>query len=929
MNTSTPPRLQSEGSGEGLEAWSLPLITTKLSPPRLAGRLVERQQLLQTLSSEARKALILVEASAGFGKTTLLAQWRKELLSQGRAVAWLSLDGEDNTPHQFMTYLVSALGAALPGVGEGARALLQSGPLVPPKVVISILINELASLQQEVYLILDDYHVITNADINQVVDYFLTHTPENFHLVIASRSEPELALAGLRARGQLFELSDRDLRFKMDECRQYFDSAVTEKLSSSDIQRLHDATEGWVTGLQIAAISPGIKHQAAGLKETISGGMKAISAYMGDVVLTSLSKEVLQFLLRTSLLERFNVSLCDAVTGTENSQAIVDFLISHRLFIQPLDEEGTWFRFHHLFADYLKHRLLQEYAQETVELHRRAYNWFAGQQLWAEAVRHALASGDSEKAVAWVEQCAMSMVEASNMAQLMEWVGHLPEEPLKKRLPLMVAEAWSLALLFKFEETKRVLEQIEAELDLAPEEERLNIAFSVKVIRALIFGLSDDTLAARSLGTELLEQWPRDADLPFAVGVLCNVLTFAHLHAGEYEKAKDVQLRALDDDSGRTNLFVTVYRKDLIGLIALKQGRLSEALKWFEDSLLLAEKKEGRRSVVATMSACFLAKVFYEQNRIDEAEVLLADRWDIVDEGCFVDAAMRGYLTASRIQLHQGDAERARELLQQAERVATRRGWTRMLAACSAERIRIALSEGDVRAAEEQLQRLQSLVPEDRSPVASASSSITYLAAMAQARVAIAKAMNGDNHSARDTVDVLRSMIEELSALGSQYASNEVRIVLCLALESIGEREQALDCLAWSLKSGKTMGFLRSFLDEGQPLFELLQAYSANHDSNEYLESLRYSFTTELESAEVDTAVESGKANEESTDISHRELEILTLIEKGLANKEIARILGISLGTVKWHVKNIFRKLDVSSRTQAVSEAKAMGLMQS
>lgn len=927
MKTDSQPQQPLGSSGESLEAWNLPLITTKLSPPRLAGRLVQRQRLINNLSQAAASALILVEASAGFGKTTLLAQWRKELLSQGRAVAWLSLDREDDSPHQFMTYLVSALGAALPGVGEGARALLQSGPLVPPKVVVSILINELAALQQEVHLILDDYHTITSNEIHQLLVYLLTHAPENFHLVIASRSEPELPLSGLRAGGQLFELNDSDLRFEMEECRQYFDGALSEKLSSSDIQRLHDATEGWVTGLQIAAISPGIKQQTVDFKETISGGMRAISAYMGDVVLASLSEEVLHFLLRASLLERFNASLCEAVTGIENSQAILDFLIAHRLFIQPLDEEGVWFRFHHLFADYLKHRLKQEYGDEVVALHRCAYHWFAEQQLWAEAVRHALAAGDSEKAIAWVEQCAMSMVEASNMAQLMEWVGHLPEEPLKKHLPLMVAEAWSLALLFKFEETKRLLAQIEEEIELAPESERKGIAFSVKVIRALIFGLSDDTLAARSLGTELLEQWPRDVELPFAVGVLCNVLTFAHLHAGEYEQAKDVQLRALDDDSGRTNLFVTVYRKDLIGLIALKQGKLADATRWFGEALALAESKEGRRSVVATMSACFLAKICYEQNRIDEAEALLADRWDIIDEGCFIDAAMRAYLTTSRIQLLQGDVEKARSLLQQAERVATRRGWTRMLAACSAERIRIALSEGDLRTAEEQLQRLQGMVPEDCYPIASASSSITYLAAVARARVAIAQSLGGDSQSARKKVDLLRSLIEELSALGSHYAANEVRIVLCLAQERIGDRESALVSLGECLQSGRSMGFARSFLDEGQCMSELLQAYGTRHNKDDYLKGLCDSFAAELESE--DTSVTSQSVAEEGADISQRELEILTLIEKGLANKEIARVLGISLGTVKWHVKNIYRKLDVSSRTQAVSEAKAMGLMPS
>ncbi len=914
-----------EGS---LGAWNLPLITTKLGPFRLGVRLVERPLLLKRLSLEGKVVLTLIEASAGFGKTTLLAQWRKALLSEGRAVAWLSLDSEDNSPHGFMTYLVSSLGAAMPGVGEGARALLQSGPLVPPKVVASILINELAALDRQVYLILDDFHVITDPVIKQVMDYFLSHTPENFHLILAGRSEPGLAVAGLRAAGQLFELSDRDLRFGIEECRQFFDKTSSDKLSSSDIQRLHDATEGWVAGLQIAAISPGIKQQSAGFKEAISGGMTAISAYMGDVVLASLSDEVLRFLLRTSLVERFNASLCEAVSTIENCQEIIDFLITHKLFIQPLDEAGQWFRFHHLFADYLKHRLLQEHAEEVAELHRRAYRWFAKQELWAEAVRHALAAGDSEKAVAWVEHCAMSMVESSNMAQLMEWVGRLPEKPITRRLPLLVAQAWSMALLFKFDDAECILQQIEADIEQAPERERLSINFSVQVIRALIFGLSDDTLAARELGAELLGRWPRGVDLPFAIGVLCNVLTFAHLHAGEYEKAKDVQLRALDDDSGHTNLFVTVYRKDLLGLIALKQGRLDEALRWFQDALQLAESKEGRRSVAATLSACFLTTVCYEQNRLLEADLLLADRWDIVDEGCFVDAAMRAYLIASRIKERQGDLGRAKALLQKAERLATRRGWQRMLAASSAERIRLLLKEGDIRAAEEQLERLQNLVPEERLTMTSARSSIASFAVIAQARIAIWRARMGDLHSAKETVSLLKSLVAELSELGSRYACNEVRILCCTALDSIGERQQAYDCLSECLKHGAVIGFRRSFLDEGEAMALLLLDYRDSGIANDYLDELISAFTVELEMP-TGVATEVSCADGESAGISQRELEILTLIEKGLSNKEISRVAGISLGTVKWHIKNIYRKLEVSSRTQAVSEAKTQGLMKS
>ena len=908
---------------ESLGAWNLPLITTKLSPPRLAQRSVVRSGLLNALNQHEKAALVLVDAAAGFGKTTLLAQWRKELLGRGRQVAWLSLDGEDRTPHQFLTYLVTALGNAVSGVGDGASALLQSGPMVPSKVVLSILINELASLDQQCYLMLDDYHLLDSAEIDQLVSYLLHYAPENFHLVVASRVKPTLPLAELQAQGLLYELEDKDLRFEVGESQQFFDNSLSDKLTSSDVQRLHDATEGWVTGLQIASVSPGIKLHVDGFRDTLHAGGAAIHAYMDDVVLASLSEEVQQFLLSTSLLERFNASLCKALTENQNCPGILDFLQTNRLFIQPLDELGEWFRYHHLFTEHLRLRLTQEAPDKVEALHRKAYQWFSEQQLWTEAVRHALAAGDHQQAADWVEQCAMSLVESSNMALLMEWVESLYDTSLTKRLPLLISEAWALALLFEFDKALKLVEQIEAEVEQEPEQEREAVTFIAKVIRVLVLGLSDDPVAAGQLGGELLERWPAGAELPWAVGVLLNVLTYSHLHAGEYEKAKDVQLLALDDDSGQSNLFVTIYRKNLLGLIALKQGKMTQAERWFEGALKLGEAREGRRSVAASMSACFLAKVRYEQNRLDEAKALLADRWDVIDEGCFIDSANRAYLVSARLLCCQGDPEQAVERLLHADRLATKRGWKRMQAACSAERIRILLSEGELKSAKEQLERLQSLVPEDRSPIVSASSSIAYFEVVARVRVELAE--QADNPTVLREADLeLERLVADLQEQRSLHAALEVQTLRAVVLAAREEASQALLELQSCLEQAERMGFVRTLLNEGRDLLALLKAYVSANPEHSFARDLLTEMVAEQDDLDL---LEEDAADSDEVGVSQRELEILTLISKGLSNKEVAALLDISLGTVKWHVKNIYRKLGVSSRTQAVSEASAMGLL--
>ncbi|BFM17905.1 LuxR C-terminal-related transcriptional regulator [Maricurvus nonylphenolicus] len=849
------------------------------------------------------------------------------MLGLGNTIAWLSLDIEDNTPHRFLTYLTSSLNRSNPGIGEGALALLQSGPLIPAKVVISILINELANRSEQIYLVLDDYQVIHDASIHAAIDYLIQHASDNVHLVISSRSTPAISIAKYKGKGFLTELNDKDLRFEIDECRQFILANYSHTVSSSDIQRLYDITEGWVTGLQLAIIPQTIHEQDFSFK-AITSDSNSISNFMSDVVLAHFPNSVLDFLLSASILDRFNASLCDAVTGRTNSYHIINELLANRLFIQSLDDDGNWFRFHNLFSDHLKKRLIRENQIDLKALHQQAQRWFADNHLWAEAVRHALAAGNKDDALTYIDKCAMTLVESSNMVQLMEWANRLSESQQLDHFPLHLAEAWSLALLFKFQESHEILNKIERDIHQKDHRDRESITFSVMVIRVLILGLSDQFAKARALGNQLLDEWPKSADLPFAIGVLCNVVSFAFLHEGDYEQAQDIQLRVLDDGTGQANMFVTVYRKNMIGLIALRQGKFKRAHKWFQDALHVAEKKEGRRSVAATMSACLLAKIAYEENNIEISEQLLADRQDIVQQGCFIDSSIRAYQVMVRIQLYNKHYEVAQNLLLHIEQIAANRGWLRMLAMASSERIRIALEENDLRSAASQLGRLQEISSQSLLPASSSSSSLTYWFKLAEVRVLIATSRLHNTQEEphpeylEEAIIFLESLIDELTSIGNHYATNEVRLLLSLSLDSLGKQQQAMNILGDCLEQASLLGLQRSFLDEGLPLYNLLIVYKHQEGSNPYLDKLLALFHSELGQDDTDDSTPTIPTVTEETDLSQRERDVLVLIEKGCANKEIARLLEISLGTVKWHVKNIYKKLRVSSRTQAINEAK-------
>ncbi|HXH01723.1 MAG TPA: LuxR C-terminal-related transcriptional regulator [Candidatus Competibacteraceae bacterium] len=896
-----------------LPPWPHPLISTKLGPPHYAGPLVPRDRLYPLLELGLQRRLTLLRAAAGFGKTTLLAQWRQVLLERGIPVAWLSLDEEDDEPSQFLAYVAATLGEAARGALGAPRLFQEPGTPVPVKAVIASLINDLATLGRQIVLILDDYQRLANPAIHEAVSRLLLHAPANLQLIIASRGEPPLPLSRLRAEDQLVVLDAAELRFVPAEGEHFLRHHAPCSLTPAQVQQVHAATEGWVAGLQLFAISLRGQADASGFSRAFSGRSRAISAYLEQTVFTRLSQPTVEFLMRTALLERLCAPLCETVTGVSDGQAMLESLEAQQLFLQPLDEEGRWFRYHRLFAEFLQFRLQREHPTEIPLLHQRACDWFSAQGLWAEAVRHALAAGNESRAIELVQRCARRLVEGGGIPLLLGWLNRLPPEALHGEPRLRLDLAWALTLSYRLDEARRLLDELAADAALAAE-----LRADLHAAQALHAAFSDDSAQALAQGYACLASQPPAG--AWARGVTGNVLRYACVHAGRFAELGSLPSPGPAQEGTRSDAFQAVYCQVLLGQGEWKQGRLGEAAKHYRGAFRLAAEALGAHSTAAALAACFVADLCYEWNETERVRPLLEQRFEVIDEACPVDAVLRAYRALARTLALAGEPGDAHSLLSRAQQLGQSRRWPRLEAVCLAERLRLSVERDEIAEAERLLFRLQSV---QLRPAAErcAASEIQQHYELGKARLLLAK---GEYTLA---VRLIESQLEQLHGSGFRYQALRHRILLARALDSAGLRDKALRCLERALSASAPAGLVRSFVDEGgriRLLLEELQSFLRRRPHSliplTYLDHLLAAFARTAPAA----APAAGALLEA---LSLREHDILSLIARGLSNKEIARVLDISLETVKWHLKNLYGKLGVASRTQAVHRARSLGLL--
>lgn len=884
------------------------VIRTKLGPPRQARRVVRRDELLQTLSLSSERVLTVLRAPAGFGKTTLLTDWREQLLVQQRIVAWLTLDADDNDASQFVVYLSRALVDALDTLADEMPELRGDAEPTSPKVVLTSLINALSGLAQPITLILDDYDRIVSGAIHELLSFLILHAPENLHLVLATRSEPPLPLAYLRAHDELVEIDASGLRFGFEHTRSFLAEVATLKLSADQMRTLHETTEGWVAGLQIAAIGLRGRDDADALIGSFSGNFRAVNDYLAQAVLPNLDESTVEFLLRTSILERLSGPLCDFVAGSSGGQQTLEYLLGQNLFVQALDDESRWFRHHALFADFLRGQLGRRFGEQLPALHLRAAQWFAEHELWSEAVRHALAADRPELATEWVERCAMREIEDSHVRRLLGWTRKLPIQAVRQRPRLRMALAWALLLTIQLDEALALVDEVGADLAAADTPPPADIEAELLALRFCIIALKDDTAAAMPLGEKFLAALPQlsgDGHAWFVQASL-NGLTHCYQKAGQVERARAMQEPSLYpvSDAHSRKLFTRSYRACTLGACDVREGRLQEGEQRFRDALQFAEAHAGRRSAAATLVACSLAGVLYERDQLDEVEQLLADRLDIIDDACYLDSVRTAYQAMVRTAIARGDFAAAHGLLDRAEGLGARRRWARLTAVCLAERLRLLLLEGRHADAERVLQLLKERVDESRPLQCCAASEAWRLREMAQARWHLHEGR------AAEAVALLRAVLVDEEPGNNRYPVVRTRMLLALALEQDGRHDEARDLAALLAREAQASGLVRSLRDEGAAGDALLVRAMV--------------MPADPERVPPRAAVPAQRLIDP---LSERERDVLSLVARGMSNKQAAKALMLGTETVKWHLKNVYSKLGVSRRTSAVHRARQMRLI--
>jgi LuxR family transcriptional regulator, maltose regulon positive regulatory protein len=896
----------------------LQFLTTKIVPPRCKG-LIERPRLLSMIAQLSGKRLAVIKGPAGFGKTSLAAGWLQALQRNGNAVAWLSIDPDDDEPTIFVFYLCHALQGASGGVGSTALDLIGESFLISPRAVISTLINDLADLDDEIYLFLEDYHWITDAQIHEALAFFLKHAPSNCHVVMTTRTEPALPLASLRAQNQLLEIGAAALRFDLQEIRDFIEVERPGTLSLADGRLLVEKTEGWPAALRIMVSTLGpIRQDFGQYLRNLSGTLRPIGAYLEEL-LDGLPRDLVRFMLRSVILDRLCAPLCDAVTGAAASQELLATIEKRQLLLAPLDQEGRWYRYHPLLAEYLSERLKAELGNEIPGLHQRASLWYASQELWTDAVQHAIAAGDSVRALDWIRNCAMPLVKRGDLFTLLGWLRLFPPGLLRSQPEVALAIAWGLALAVRSDEALDLVRELERDLGTNQAADEDAFRCECAAIRSVALALKDQSEPALSIAQDCLN---RTVD-PWTANVASNVARFGHLKRGDLKSFYATPWIPYSLDEDRRNVFASVYYRCLHGMAEAQQLRMESAERYHLDALRLAEQHVGPNSVAAALPVSLIARLRYDQGRLDEAETMLVDRMPLINAGTLLDCVLSAYFVMARIAMHRMNLARAHTLLEWAENQGNARSWGRLSAAAIFERARLCLGEGRVDEGVEHLRRLDRLAAEYRLPANCAWSDIHRYASFGRAYTALAEARFND------AILLLDGLRHDLDKVHNRHLALRVEILKAAAQFRTTQTAEALEAFGRVVAALAKAGIYHTIVDEGTVIGPLLLAYHARAERlgnlRELMPYLSDLVATWRSRYGVDP-VPQGPKPAMAGALTPREGDILKLIADGLSNKEIARNLAIAPETVKSHIKHIFAKLNVERRVHAVSRAQILGL---
>lgn len=892
------------------------LLATKLFIPRPRKNLVFRPRLMEYLNAGLEKKLTLIAAPAGFGKTTLMSEW---IPKSPRCVAWLSLDNNDNDPTRFWAYFIRSLQGLRKELGEGAFSLLESPQAPPITSILTALVNDLAAFPDAFSLVLDDYHVIESQPIHDALAFLIENQPANMHLVITTRMDPPLPLARLRARDQLTELRANDLRFTADEAASFLRDVMRLNLSTDDIAALEARTEGWIAGLQIAALSMQGREDIPGFIHAFSGSHRHILGYLADEALSRRPKGTLNFLLQTSILDRLCGSLCDAITGESGGQAILENLEHANLFIAPLDDEGRWYRYHHLFAEVLRARLQQSQPKLIRDLHRRACSWFEQNNLMDEAVHHAIAGNEPSQAARLVEQLLSTKWQTGEIKTLQNWLTAIPRTFWQIYPRLWLIQAWVAMTVGDFVEGDSNLTAAEDALDSLELSmgSAQPLRAEVGAFRASYASLTNDPRAIE-LAKQALNELPEDY---WMRGMLVVFLAAAYYSAGDLDTALDILAEA--PGSNPSDRGMQPHRIHLLafsGTVYYAKGRLKDSLPLFTRALELAQPGGIPMPFVGTLLAYMsIAPVLYEQNKFEEAGKLLTRCLEMSIEFGSAEVEIYTLSLLAQVCLAMEDLPAAMKRFDQIDALLLKHSFSQgIMAFVEYRRFLLYLKQGNVSAATKWVEAHS----EDLGPLnPHAFHKIAYF------QLLIAKGQYGL------AKDQLTALTREAQETGQGNWLVKTLVLEVLVYEGLGQHKEALDLLERVLILTEPEGYVHSVIDEGEPMRLLLLDYQSilkkklgDGDDSESLRLLAY---TDKLLAAFSPPVPSGKPESVGMlePLSERELDILRLIATGRSNQEIAEILVIAVSTVKSHINNLYGKLGTNRRTEALAIAREKGLL--
>ncbi|NQT59542.1 MAG: LuxR family transcriptional regulator [Bacteroidetes bacterium] len=866
---------------------SVPILTTKLFIPTLRTGTILRPRLIEKLNKGLLCKLTLISASAGFGKTTLVSEW----VSHSRQkVLWLSLDEEHKDPMRFLAYIVTALQSIKENIGIELLIELQSPQSPYLDYILPHILNEITAIIEDFILVLDDYHILDNEEIDKILTFFLKHMPSQMHLVIATREDPHLPMARLRGIGQLTEIRASDLRFSVTETTAFLNEMMHLSLSASDITALETRTEGWIAGLQLAAISMQGHNDSSKFIESFTGNHHFILDYMIEEVLNQQEESIQSFLIRTAILDRMCGPLCEhvlndpALSGRETLKNLEQL----NMFIIPLDNDRHWYRYHHLFGELLKLRLKQS-AYDTEELHIRASQWYEDNELYIEAFQHSTAAGDINRTIRLLEGKNIPRTSRRTVSMILNWLHSLPEDVLDQYPILWITYASVLLGMGQISGVESKLNIAEAALNRTESNEATrDLIGRIATMRAILAVTRYDSELIYTQSLKALEYLHKNN---FSSRITSTwTLGQAYQQMGRIEEAKKTYRDAIKLGMSSGNYLFAIMSESGIGDIEEADNKLHSAAEIYGHVI----EQVGKQPLPVMCDVYLgLARIHYEWNNLEKARQLaetslkLAKKFEnVIDRFILVE------LFLVRLNIVEKKMEDASVLLHDTVKTVQQDNFKHRKSIVAETQILLKIKQGDFKAAEQLAAEFDLKASKVRILLAS-----------------------GDVSSA---LNVLKPLNLQIDKKKRDKESLKIKILQALALFENGESGMAVQIMGKILPTTEPEGFIRIFVDEGLPMFRLLAEAAKKGITPDYITQIQAEYNS----------VEHKKIKQPLIEpLSQRELEVLNLLSQGLSNKDICNKLFLALDTVKGHNRRIYAKLDVKTRTMAISKARDLNIL--